>query len=225
MIRSTFVWSIVLLCLGNVAPAADWESLFNGKDLTGWESVGEGNWIVTADGVLLGRRPQPTGTTPFGPWPVTAKMYRAWASEQAWLYSKREFRSFDLHLEYWLPSGGNSGVSLFDSSRGKTSFGPGTIVTPAHIGYEIQILGTDEGEYITGAIYTLQRAKTGLMRENAWNTMDIEAHPDVIRVRINGEIAAEHAPDPKRPQTGPIGLQLHDRYSWVMFRSIRVRER
>ena len=216
----------VAVCLisPTAARSADWASLFNGKNLDGWEPVGECLWSVTAEGALLGRRPAATGKEPFGPWPVAAKDYRSWLNDQAWLYTKRDFRSFDLHLEYWVFAGGNSGVSIFDSSRGKTSFGPDPIKTPAHIGYEIQILGTDEGQYTSGAIYTLQPAKLGLQHENAWNAMDIEAHPDVIRVRINGKIAAEHAPDPERPKTGPIGLQLHDRFSWAMFRNIRIRE-
>jgi hypothetical protein len=27
-----------------------------------------------------------------------------------------------------------------------------------------------------------------------------------------------------RPLRGPIGLQLHDRFTWAMFRNIRIRE-
>ena len=30
--------------------------------------------------------------------------------------------------------------------------------------------------------------------------------------------------DPERSKTGPIGLQLHDQFSFVMFRNIRIRE-
>jgi hypothetical protein len=29
---------------------------------------------------------------------------------------------------------------------------------------------------------------------------------------------------PDRPKSGPIGLQLHDRFSVAMFRNIRIRE-
>lgn len=217
--------AIALLAFAAVAPGADWVPLFDGKTLNGWEPVGECKWMVTGEGYLFGRRPVANGKEPFGPWPVAQKTYRAWFNDQAWIYTTRnDFTSYDLHLEFWLQEGGNSGVSLYDSSRGSSSFGPAKIVTPAHIGYEIQIMGTDEGEYITGAIYTLQRAKTGLQKFNSWNMLDIETRPDMIRVKVNGQVAAEHAPDPARPKTGPIGLQLHDRSTWVMFRNIKIRE-
>ena len=46
----------------------------------------------------------------------------------------------------------------------------------------------------------------------------------MIRVRLNGQLVAEHPGDPKRPKTGPIGLQLHDQFNWIKFRNIRIRE-
>jgi len=35
---------------------------------------------------------------------------------------------------------------------------------------------------------------------------------------------AEHPGDPKRPKRGPIGLQMHDQFSIIMFRNIRIVE-
>ena len=34
--------------------AEEWQSLFNGKDLTGWHAVGDGKWTVE-DGAIVGR--------------------------------------------------------------------------------------------------------------------------------------------------------------------------
>ena len=44
------------------------------------------------------------------------------------------------------------------------------------------------------------------------------------RVALNGRTVAEHAGDPRRPKAGPIGLQMHDQFSLIMFRNIRIRE-
>jgi hypothetical protein len=41
---------------------------------------------------------------------------------------------------------------------------------------------------------------------------------------VNGWLVVEHPGDPARPKAGPIGLQLHDQFSLIMFRNIRVRE-
>ena len=48
--------------------------------------------------------------------------------------------------------------------------------------------------------------------------------PRPIRVRLNGQVAAEYPGEPSRSMTGPIGLQLHDRFTLAMFRNIRIRE-
>lgn len=63
------------------------------------------------------------------------------------------------------------------------------------------------------------------MREDDWNSLDISSRNDKISMRLNRQLVAEHAGDPNRPKTGPIGLQLHDRFSVVMFRNIRTQER
>ena len=36
--------------------AADDKPLFNGKNLDGWEVIGDGQWTVMADGTLVGQR-------------------------------------------------------------------------------------------------------------------------------------------------------------------------
>jgi hypothetical protein len=100
-------------------------------------------------------------------------------------------------LEYWIPAGGNSGVSIRDRSRGHGAIGEEDSVrpdlagypksTPAHIGYEIQILDYDAANS-TGSIYELVPARTGVHRPGLWNSMDIESRASLIRVRVNGQV-------------------------------------
>src|SRR5574340_237612 len=215
-----------LLALAGVpASAAGWVQLFNGKDLSGWKVVGESVWTVMRDGTLLGQRDL-LPALQRQPFMEDQRSYRAWLYRQSWLYTDREFTNFDLHLEYWLKLRGNSGISIRDTSRAAhaVSSPPDFTRTPSKIGYEIQISNQYPDQYPTGSIYTFVKAKTGLQVDNDWNSMDIESRPDVIRVRINGQVAAEHAGDPKRSKSGPIGLQLHDQFSVMMFRNIRIRE-
>src|SRR6185295_6270226 len=83
--------------------AADMKPLFNGKDLSGWEVIGDGQWTVLKDGTLVGQRvadlrqmmvPGAAFTTP--------KQFNDWLNAQSWLYTKRDdFGAFDLHVEYW----------------------------------------------------------------------------------------------------------------------------
>jgi type 1 glutamine amidotransferase len=204
-----------------------WRPLFNGKDIDGWEPRGDCAWSVMPGGVLLGTRTP--GTAP----PANEKDFRSWQGRQAWLYTKAEFNEFDLHVEYWVPPRGNSGVSIRDRSRAHHAIGEPDSArpdltgfpksSPAHVGYEIQILDYDDVNS-TGSIYGLSPARTGVHRPGLWNSMDIESRTGLIRVRVNGQVVAEGPGDPARPKTGPIGLQLHDRFTTVMFRNLRLRE-
>ena len=212
----------LLFALASDAP------LFNGKNLDGWEITGDGQWTVMADGTLLAQRTadvrkllEPGATF------TTKQDYGAWENNQSWLYTKRnDFAEFDLHVEFWTRTNGNSGISIRDSSRAKYGITspPDYKRTPSKIGYEIQINNRYRDPHPTGSIYGFADAKPGAMREDDWNSLDISSRNDKISIRLNGKLVAEHAGDPARPKTGPIGLQLHDQFSVVMFRNIRIRE-
>ena len=210
-----------------------WENLLNGRNLDGWQVRGEGIWTVLKDGTLLGQRRHESLSRPFAEWPVDQKRYAAWLNRQAWLYTEREFGNFDLHLEYFVPPRGNSGISIRDVSRAYyvTDLPAGSPAppptkqkgSPAHVGYEIQIIDGDNQKFPSGSIYLFAAAKTGLQKPADWNSLEVESRKDMIRVKVNGSVVAEHPGDPERSKTGPIGLQLHDQFTWVMFRNIRIR--
>ena len=195
------------LAFSQLAPAA-WVNLVNGKNLDGWEVVGEGQWNVLSDGTLVGQRDISKPT-----------------EHQCWLYTKKEFGEYDLHLEFWLRWGGNSGVSIRDTSRARYAQGAeyDPKRTPSHIGYEIQI-ANDGDEYPTGSIYLFAKAKAGGQHDFDWNTLDVESRKGIMRVKLNGQPVAEHSGDPARSKTGPIGFQLHDDKTLVMFRDVRINE-
>lgn len=219
-----------------LAPDLGWQPLLNGKNLDGWEVRGEGVWSVIENGVLVGGRAHPNAADPFvSPWPIGEKTFHEWVYRQAWLYTIKEFTNFDLHVEYWIPPGANSGVSIRDRSRAHHAIGEADAerpnlaafpkTTPAHIGYEIQIVDDDHEKFQSGSVYSFVPAKTGVQRPSLWNSMEIESRSDAIRVRINGTLVAEYPGDPARSKSGPIGLQLHDQFTTAMFRNIRIRVR
>jgi hypothetical protein len=221
MIRSIVLWTALVV---PSVSADGWTQLFNGKSLDGWEAVGDGVWTILAEGTLVGQRNP--GNPPFENDTLTTQKYRGWVNVQAWLYTRREFGDFDLELEYWLRTKGNSGISLRDPSRGKygVAMPPDFTKTPSKLGYEIQLNNQYPDQHASGSIYTFTKAPTGAQIDNQWNRLRIESRANLIRVLINGKLVSEHPGDPKRPVRGPIGLQLHDQFSVVMFRNIRIRE-
>ena len=52
----------------------------------------------------------------------------------------------------------------------------------------------------------------------------VEKVEDYYGKTISHRVVAEHAGDPQRSKTGPIGLQMHDPFSIIMFRNVRIRE-
>jgi len=214
------VFLLVFLC--SVSTPAQWVNLIS-PDLSAWEPSGDAVWKVMRDGTLVGQR-DIVRNKPVQGW--TKEQYDQWLYTQAWLYTRRDFDEYDLHLEYWLRWGGNSGVSIRDGSRARyaVSTPPDFHRTPARVAYEIQLSNHYPDNYPSGSIYLFAKAKPGSEFEDEWNSMDIEVRAAGIRVRLNGDLVAEHPGDPARPKTGPIGLQLHDQYTVAMFRNIRIRE-
>ena len=88
-------------------------TLYNGKDLTGWNTTG--NWIPQKDGSLL-IHPRPGE--------------KGWQRYDAYLTSEKKYKDFILQVEYKYPKGGNSGVY----------FRIGDPKNPVSTGIECQIL-------------------------------------------------------------------------------------
>ncbi len=226
--------AVLILAIAPAGFAQQWQDLFNGRNLDGWQPRGECKWTVLADGTLLGQRTFDRAKV-FPKWPVEQKQFQSWWSRQAWLYTEREFGEFDLHVEYLLPPRGNSGISIRDVSRAHYAVGEpddSEVLkrtrlkgSPAHIGYEIQLIDPDNDRYASGSVYLFNSAKTGFHKTGDWNSIDIESRNDMIRVRLNGQPVSESPGDPERSKVGPIGLQLHDQGTFAMFRNIRIREK
>ncbi len=218
----------LLLLLAGPLAAADFKPMFNGKNLDGWEVLGDGQWTVMADGTILGQRIGDLRKllVPGGAF-STPQQFTGWVNAQSWLYTTRnDFGEFDLNLEYWTKTSGNSGVSIRDTSRAKWAIitPPDYTKTPSKIGYEIQINNRYPDPHPSGSIYGFVDAPKDAQRNDDWNTMGISSRNDKITITLNGKVVAESAGDPKRSKTGPIGLQLHDQFSIIMFRNVKIRE-
>jgi hypothetical protein len=218
--------ALAFLCLAAVNGQSAWRDLTPKASLDGWEPIGaDGVWTVMQDGTLVGqrnlvpaRKHQPEYQNP--------ATWATWLNGQAWLYTKEEFTGdFELELDYWMRFGGNSGVSIGDKSRAAAAVAspPDFRKTPAKIAYEIQINNLYPDPHPSGSIYGFVDAPKDLQKDNEWNRMRIEVKAGVMRVFINGKLAASNPVAPDRPTAGPIGLQLHDRFSVAMFRRIRIR--
>ena len=192
-----------------VSGSAQWKPLFNGRDLTGWEMVGPGRFVVE-DGMLK----------------TEGGMGLQW-------YKDQKLGNATLRVVYKTVSGyANSGVFI------RLPEPPRDPWYAVHNGYEVQIEAGGDEWHSTGAIYSLSRSvKRNQKPAGEWNTMEIELRGQKTTIRVNGEVVNEFdgnqaVPERKRwyepvrgprPDAGYIGLQNHDAKSTVYFRDVSVK--
>jgi len=180
----------------------EWISLFNGKDLSGWQVPEKGVWKVE-----------------------NGEIVTSWDNENpggSWIFIEKEYEDFEIRLKFMINKGGNSGVCIRVPSDDKTK--------PADSGYEIQIdFNNDKNP--TGSIYDIAPAysiigaytpqETVAGKEEEWNDYEISAVGEHIVVKVNGYKVAECFD--RKSLKGLIGLQLHDEKSVARFKDIQIK--
>ena len=186
------------------------EPLFDGKSLAGWTTSGDINAWKVEDGELR----------------IGEDGGKGW-----WLRTVKQYRDFDLRLEFNVPKGGNSGVGIRGSTTGD----------PAFTGMEVQIFdshGQQPAVNVCGAVYgAIAPASMSVKPAGEWNEYRILLVGDTLNVWLNGEqIHTDqklddrgfiHDPKNKSPladrlTTGHIALQDHG--DKVRFRNIRIKD-
>jgi len=178
-------------------------ALFNGKDLTGWEPIGnaQNNKWAARDGELVNDNPPPAEGQPRGPGAANIK-------------TTGKYQDFKLHIEVNCPEHGNSGIYL----RGR---------------YEIQVgtEGGTQPTHEMGAVYS-HYAPAGNIgnRLGEWTSFDITfvgryltVMRDGVKIHDNVEIPGPTggALDSNESEPGPFFLQ-GDHVGVIRYRNIRV---
>jgi serine/threonine protein kinase len=173
--------------------------LFNGKDLTGWEthSAQPGNWQVE-DGLLVGR------------------------GGLSYLYSKREdLQNVHVRVKARISTGGNSGVFV----RSTYGIKPGS---NAPNGYEAAI-EDGHGEVGTGGLYAIadnaKRVKSAgsSFKAGEFFTLEVIAQGSRIEVKVNGWTTAEYDTEHAQRGGGCLALQCYNANTVIEFESIEIK--
>ena len=175
------------------------KSLFNGKDLSGWEVYGTEKWYVE-DGLLICES---------GP-----------DEEYGYLATNASFKNFELNVEFKQEADGNSGVFF-------RSFIEGTKITGWQA--EVAPPGHNTGgiyeSYGRGWLIKPDPEKDKALKMGEWNTMKIKAVDDKVTTWLNGEKMIEFVDEKIGAAEGSIALQIHSGGGIkVLWRNIKIRE-
>jgi hypothetical protein len=142
-------------------------------------------------------------------------------------FTGRTFSDFDLHLEFKLDDGANSGVFLRVQPE-----------DPVHRGWEVQVLedfGSKPSKNSCGAIYDVVTPMFNMSRPaGEWNSFDISVHGHEVIVFMNGwrvvhtdlakmtmPIGKFDTPFAELPMEGVLALQDHGGEAW--YRNVFIR--
>jgi len=155
---------------------AGWIVLFDGKNLGDWDKVGETNWRVDDSAIVADKR---TSKTP------------------AYLVSKKPYKDFMLHVEFWSSDDANSGIFL-------------RCIDPKKISdrscYEVNIFDQrKDPSYGAGAITRYVEVNPMPKAGGKWNTYEITMKGRQLTAVLNGKKTAELHNG--MYQEGPFALQ------------------
>ncbi len=185
-----------------------WKPLMDGKTLTGWHPVGDGQWTVE-DGAFVGRA-------------NNEKLYGL-------LVSDKTFRDCTVRFKFKCLSG-DSGFYIrtiikepekangLQVQVGRTKSGVGGI-------YESYGRAWVSNESYGRAWVSKpsEELEASYTKDDQWNEMVIDAQGGNITVTVNGIKSAELKDDPSRPE-GHFALQMHAGcVMHVMFKDIELR--
>lgn len=183
------------------ADEAGFVSIFNGKDLEGWE--GDLKLWKAVDGHLVGDSPG--------------------IKQNEFLATKKNYSDFELRLEFKLHKGsGNTGVQFRSVRDPKSSEVSGY---QADIGEKYWGCLYDEhrrNKVLVQAPAELEKS----LKKDDWNTYVIRAVGDHIVLKVNDVTTVDyHEPDEKIARSGMIAVQVHSGGPLkVEFRKLRIKD-
>jgi hypothetical protein len=186
-------------------------SLFNGKDLTGWESLENGNSWKVEDGVLEGRGGG------FG--------------KPAVLVSKRrDFKNFRLRAKVRYPDAGSYGrieLRCTPTDGGSNGYfvSHGVWLTPiqwaAPFGYVAKAIDYHFGP---GPIHWVVQPEPISCETERWYTMEVSLNQNVLTTSVDGKKLSDYIDGDETYKFGAISLVCSGDSGRVQFQEIMIEE-
>ncbi len=207
---------LIGLVLRAAASEGEWQALFNGRDLTGWQANADPGAFTVEDGILKAHATHPSNR---------GHLFFVGDRQEGEVL----FRNFELVAVVRGEPNSNSGI-FFHTDR-TTRDGR------LHLrnGYEAQLNSTPTEKRKTGSLYAIVDLAQSPVDESNWFRVTLRVEGKRIQVWINETRTVDYTEpeNPVRPPEragrllraggGAIALQAHDDKSTFYFREIRIR--
>lgn len=190
---------LILIMIVTLTTSRAQVSLFNGKDLTGWKIYGTEKWYVDNGELVCESGPD---------------------AQYGYLGTTKNFKNFDITLEFRQEADGNSGLFFRSSIDGTKITGwQAEIAPPGHH------TGGIYESYGRGWLMLPDSAKESILKMGKWNTMRVRAVGPTVTTWLN-EVEMVTITDEKIGQAaGCIALQIHEGGGIkVRWRNIKITE-
>jgi len=191
---------IGLALLGFTTSCQSTSSLFNGKNLDGWQVYGTEKWYVNDQGLLVSES---------GP----DKQY-------GYLATEKIFKDFEITAEFKQEDNGNSGIFFRSDIEGtKISGWQAEVAPPNHD------TGGVYESYGRGWLIKPEKEKDQYLKFGEWNTMKVRVVGDHVTTWLNGQQMVDFTDEKIGEATGKIALQIHDGGGIKVFwKNIKIKE-
>lgn len=190
---------IVSFALPGIMFSQKANSIFNGKDLTGWTIHGTEKWYVENGNLICGSGPD--------------KQY-------GYLSTTKSYKNFELTLEFKQEANGNSGVFFRSSIEGVKISGWQCEVAPVN-----RHTGGIYESYGRGWLIQPDSAKEKYLKTGKWNKLKLRVVGDEVTTWLNGHQMIYIKDQKIGAGNGFIALQIHDGGGIkVRWRKIKITE-
>lgn len=221
---------VALLVFSQTLRAAEWQTLFNGRDLTGWQANNNPESFTAKDGVIRIQAPGKECAHLFyiGE-PKGGATKSDVAKDDAAKAEPVKFKNFELEAVVRAEPNSNGGIFIHTDMNVRDK--------ALHLarGYEVQLNSSAKEKRKTGSLYAIVDVDASPVDETKWFTINIKVRDKRITVAIDGKEILDYTepPNAERPKEragrllaadgGGIALQAHDKDSVWYFKEVRVR--
>ncbi|MDA0812050.1 MAG: DUF1080 domain-containing protein [Verrucomicrobia bacterium] len=195
LVVATSILTVQLITSALLAEEPALESIFNGKDLSGWKVPADNIWWKAADGVLtVQSSPETKGSI---------------------LQTEKEFTDFVVEADFKFGQGTvDSGIFIRDDKEQIQIGISGSLKRDM-----------TASPYIPGKGYPVEaEGVKELLKVDDWNTLRVEARGGTYTSWLNGKKVMTYTSE-TAVKKGPIGLQLHSGNEMaIAFRNLRAAE-